>query len=187
LPRSRLFLAFIPDAALQNALIETQAKIQKDLSVYNVRWEDPSRFHMTIRFLGDVNADIIEPMINVLDRVKFSFDALKFRTDETGFFPDKRFPNVVYAGLKEAGKDAPDFIDSIDKILLTFGLTADKKFVPHITLGRFNKKKRKKLQNISPVELPGLKTDFEYYSLMKSTLKEGGSVYEEIYKFNFNK
>jgi len=187
LPKTRLFLALVPDNSIIVMLDSVQSELKEKLSGCNVRWENPLKFHMTLRFLGDVDDDKIELIINVLDRIKFGFEELRFRTFEIGFFPNKRFPNVVYAGFSERGKNSDVLIDSIDSTMLNFGILPDKRFVPHITVGRFNKKKRTKPGKIDVPNLPVAETSLSGFSLMKSTLQQGGSEYTEIYKFNFQK
>ncbi len=187
MPKSRLFLALVPEFDIKNMLTGAQDRLKVLLDAYYVRWEDPGKFHMTLRFLGDIDDNRIHPMGNVLDRIRFGFEELRFRTFEIGFFPNKKYPNVVYAGFKEQTSDSIELIGSIDSMMQNFGVKPDKRFVPHITLGRFDRSKRKKLEDKEMPVLPETEAVFESFSLMKSTLKQGGSEYSEIFKIYFFK
>ena len=187
MPKSRLFLALVPEPGIIDLLSSAQASLKALLDAYNIRWENPAKFHMTLRFLGDIEDGRIHPMGDVLDRIKFGFEELRFDTFEIGFFPNRKYPNVVYAGFEERSSNSAELIESIDSIMLNFGVKPDKKFVPHITLGRFDRSKRKKLEEPVMPALPNAEAVFESFSLMKSTLKQGGSEYTEIYKINFFK
>lgn len=187
MPKSRLFLALKPDTDIVDLLSITQSALKLTLGNHVLRWENPAKFHMTLRFLGEVDDDKTESLVNILDRLKFDFEELCFDTYEIGFFPNMRYPNVVYAGLTERGNSTVSLVNSIDTIMRSFGIKPDKKFVPHITLGRFDRSKRKKTENLVLPPLPKAEAVFESFSLMKSTLKQGGSEYTELYKFNFLK
>lgn len=187
MPGSRLFLALVPDKDIVDLLSTAQSALKLTLKDYALRWENPVKFHMTLRFLGDVEDHKTESLVNILDRIKFDFDELNFDTFEIGFFPNSRYPNVVYAGFKEQRSDSESMVESIDSIIKSFGIKPDKKFVPHITLGRFDRSKRKKSEGLVVPPLPKALAVFESFSLMKSTLKQGGSEYTELYKFNFQK
>lgn len=187
MPKSRLFLALVPDLNIVDLLTSAQTALKDVLSNYTIRWANPLKFHMTMRFLGDVEDEKINSLIDVLDRIKFDFEELKFGTFEIGFFPNRRYPNVVYAGFEERGAVSVSLINSIDSIMKNFGIMPDKKFVPHITLGRFDRSKRRKLGTIVTPDLPPAEVIFESFSLMKSTLQQGGSEYTELCKFNFLK
>ena len=161
--------------------------IVKKLDSYHIRWGEPDKFHLTLRFLGDFDEDKIEQLADTLDRLKFDFEYIEFESDKIDFFPNSRYPNVIYAGLKEKGNNSEQLVSFIDRIILNFGVKPDKRFVPHITLGRFPRDKRKKIDEEFSFPLKPEKIIFSSFSLMKSSLKPEGSVYEELYKFNFQK
>jgi 2'-5' RNA ligase len=175
---------------LQNKEIEClkqdQNKIKGILGNENIRWEDPDKYHLTLRFLGDTDAEKIEPLISTLERLKFDFETIEFYTDKIDFFPNRRFPNIIFAGLKEKGKNIETLVGFIDKIIFNFGIKPDKKFIPHITFGRFNRNKRRKIASDMVFELTPLNIQFNSFSLMQSKLLPTGSEYEEISTFNFN-
>lgn len=161
--------------------------IRKKLDSYPVRWGEPDKFHLTLRFLGDVDEEKISPLADTLDRLKFDFDYIEFESDKIDFFPNSRYPNVIYAGLIEKGNNSEQLVSFIDRIILNFGVKPEKRFVPHITLGRFSRDKRKKIETEFTFPLEPETITFSSFSLMKSSLKPEGSVYEELYKFNFQK
>jgi len=187
LPKFRLFISLNPESGDLVHLKDVFPEIKKDLESYPVKWIEPDKFHMTLRFLGDVEEQNIEPLACTLDRLKFDFELIEFSTDKIGFFPDSRYPNVIYAGLLEKGNSAEQLVSFIDRIILNFGVKPEKRFVPHITLGRFSRDKRKKIEPEFSFPLKPENVIFRSFSLMKSSLRPEGPVYEELYKFNFLK
>lgn len=183
----RAFLALNLHNSEKEILKADMEKVKIALNGYNVRWENPEKFHLTIRFLGDVDEEKINTLVSTLDRLKFDFEELEFTTSKTGFFPESKYPNVVFAGLKETGTNSEYLVSSIDSILKNFGIKPDKRFIPHITFGRFSRDKRKKMETLPELELEKQLIKFNSFSLMKSTLTPRGSIYEELFRINFAK
>lgn len=187
LGKIRAFLSLNLGKEEIRALRQDQAAIKHTLGSENIRWEDPDKYHLTLRFLGDIDEDIVEPLSDTLDRLKLEIDTIDFETEKIGFFPNRRFPNIMYAGLKEYENNSEALVSLIDKVIYNFEIIPDKKFIPHITFGRFSRKKRVKINASAEFSLSKIKIGFDSFSLMRSKLMPSGSEYEEISKFNFNK
>lgn len=88
-------------------------------------------FHITLKFLGDIQQDELEALKKRLSSVKFKPFSLK--TAQIGHFPHDRRPNVVWIGV-----ESPQLIElqrQIDGALA--GLyKSEHNFVPHITIAR---------------------------------------------------
>lgn len=184
--KQRLFLSFNPEEQFLSFLRKEQDDLKILLQDKLIRWEDPEKFHLTLRFLGDIDEEKTEPLIDTLSRLKFDFDKVKFIADKVDFFPNKRFPNIIFVSLNETGKNTETLVGFIDKIIYNFGVKPDKKFIPHITLGRFNRNKRQRIDSSFSGILKPAEIEFDSFCLMRSKLMAGGSEYEIISKFNFN-
>lgn len=187
LEKIRVFLSLNPSESEKELLEADQLKIRSLLKGANIRWEDPEKFHLTLRFLGDINADKIKRLSDTLDRLKFEFEEIEFETAGLGFFPDTKYPNVVFGGLKEAGSNSKTLVEFIDKIILNFGVKPDKRFIPHITFGRFSRKKRSKFDAGISFTLQHQTIIFKSFFLMQSILSPEGSAYKIINEFKFSK
>ena len=163
-----------------------QDDVKLALNDYKVKWENPDKFHLTLRFLGDINEDKIDELIFVLDRLKFDFELLKFTSGGVGFFPNEKYPNVVFVDLAEKGNNSDKLVEFIDRIILNFGVKPEKRFIPHITLGRFSRDKRAKIDKPINVKTEPFEITFDSFHLMKSNLGPKGSVYESLHEFKFN-
>lgn len=183
----RVFLSLNPSDSEIKLLKADQQQVRSMLTGANIRWDDPEKFHMTLRFLGDIDEDKIERLNETLDRLKFEFNEVEFETTEISFFPDTRYPNVVYAGLKESGSNTKTLVEFIDKVILNFGVKPEKRFIPHITFGRFSRKKRTKLESDVRYKLHYQKIIFNSFFLMQSRLTPEGSEYDILKEFNFLK
>ncbi|NOS86650.1 MAG: RNA 2',3'-cyclic phosphodiesterase, partial [Ignavibacteria bacterium] len=141
----RLFLSLNLKSTEIELLKKDQAAVKEKLGVEDIRWSDPEKFHLTLRFLGDIDEDKAPALAETLERLKFDFETIDFETENIGFFPESKYPNVIYAGLKENGNNSEVLVGFIDKIIYNFGVKPDKRFIPHITLGRFNSNNRRKI------------------------------------------
>ncbi len=181
----RTFVSLSLNEAVKGKLALIQQEVIKELSEYAVKWENFKKFHLTLRYLGDLNTTEVKDLMKELGKIKIDFDNIVYFSDSIGFFPDTKYPNVVFIDLAEKGNGSLKLVDEIDKVISGFGITPDKKFVPHVTLGRFKRDKRQKLETQLHTEVPKIEIVFENFSLMKSELKDTGSEYEEIKRFNF--
>ncbi len=132
----RLFTALeIPrDAALSLSLLRG--------GLPGARWIDVENYHLTLRFIGDVEGHVADDIANALDRVQRP--SFMMALAGVGAFGQKK-PHAVWAGATAS----PDLIalqGEIDRICHRLGVAADpRKFVPHVTLAR--------LRNSSPADV----------------------------------
>lgn len=185
LEKVRSFLSLNIDASLVDSLAIIQSRVKEALADYSIKWEKPDKFHMTMRFLGDMYRNSINELIKQLEFINFEFKSIEMYTSGIGFFPNRKFPNVVFVDLIEKENNTEKLVSNIDNVLNLFGIKPDKKFVPHITLGRFRRENKKRLYEDFNVEVDKIPVIFDSYYLMKSELTPKGSVYSVIKKFNF--
>ena len=60
-----------------------------------VRWTTREQFHLTLRFLGNVEDQKLEPLTAALQIACRECGALQLRAEKIGFFPNPRSPRVV--------------------------------------------------------------------------------------------
>ncbi|HEY3249962.1 MAG TPA: RNA 2',3'-cyclic phosphodiesterase [Ignavibacteria bacterium] len=182
----RCFLALNIESSIQAKLKLIQDDVRKLLNNYNVKWENHEKFHLTLRFLGGVNENVLDEIAKKIKLLKFEFENIVMHTKGIGFFPNQKRPNVVFIDLTEEGNHSEQIVSEIDKALDKFGFKPDKKFAPHITIGRFRRENRVKINKEINVKVDPIEIDFDSFYLMKSVLKPKGSVYEVIKRFKFN-
>ncbi|KAA0969709.1 RNA 2',3'-cyclic phosphodiesterase [Aureimonas fodinaquatilis] len=99
----------------------------------SARWIDPENYHLTLRFIGDVDSRTADELVAVLDRIRQPAFQLELRGVDA--FGSKK-PHSVYAGVNANG--ALDMLQAdIDKACRRVGLPPDtRRFTPHVTLAR---------------------------------------------------
>ncbi|MBN9076333.1 MAG: 2'-5' RNA ligase [Rhizobiales bacterium 65-79] len=132
----RLFTALeIPrDAALSLSLLRG--------GLPGARWVDVENYHLTLRFIGDVEGHVADEIANALDRVRRR--SFQLTLSGVGAFGSKK-PHALWAGVT-ASPDLNALQAEIERICQRLGLPADaRKFMPHVTIAR--------LRNVNPAEV----------------------------------
>lgn len=102
--------------------------------VPGARWMRPDNFHLTLRFLGDVDGATADDVAGELSRIRCQeFD---IRVRGVGGFGDRRRTRVLWAGI--AGSPGLGRLQSkVELALQRAGLEPEhRKFHPHVTLAR---------------------------------------------------
>ena len=106
------------------------------------RWIDVENYHITLRFIGDVEGHVADEVADALDRVRRSSFSLTL--SGVGAFGGKK-PHSIWAGVA-ASPDLHALQGEIERICQRLGLPSDpRKFMPHVTLAR--------LRNASPLDV----------------------------------
>lgn len=104
--------------------------------VPGARWVNPDQFHLTLRFIGEVDNRKARAIYEELAGITMpSFNLELFGV---GTFGDKRKANSLWAGVRP-NPSLNRLQEKIDNAMLRVGLPPDRrKFAPHVTLARLN-------------------------------------------------
>lgn len=99
----------------------------------SARWIEPENYHLTLRFIGDIEARLADEIVAALDRVSRAPFPVTLRG--LGAFGGKK-PHSVHADV-EPSRPLDLLQGEIDRILQRLGVPADpRRFTPHVTLAR---------------------------------------------------
>jgi len=124
----RLFVAIdLPDDIKQ-----TLAALGHGLP--GVRWLKPEHLHLTLRFIGEADAELFTAIREGLTGQDFAH--FSCRLQGVGSFPPRGKPKVIWTGV-DAEAALSRLQHEIEAGLRRLGVTPEeRKFVPHITLAR---------------------------------------------------
>lgn len=171
----RLFIA-IDFNELKDYFVNLQ-----DLLPRNAKLSLTKTFHITLKFLGEVQPDKADKTINILKNIKSEpFSAF---TDSIGIFPTENYIRVVWVGLKPEDRIL-ELQNRIDESLKSL-FKKEKDFKAHITLARVKYPEDKKsfLQQLKNIKVENKKILIKDFRLIKSTLTPKGPVYEDLEVF----
>ncbi|MDV3252305.1 RNA 2',3'-cyclic phosphodiesterase [Devosia sp. BK] len=98
------------------------------------RWIDPDNYHITLRFIGDVDNQTAN---DAADNLDYLSESLRFpiRLTHLGTFGGDK-PRALYVGV-EPSEALSRLQSAQERMLQRAGLPAEgRKFVPHVTLAR---------------------------------------------------
>ena len=97
------------------------------------RWIDVENYHITLRFIGDVDGRTADEIVERLDRI--DRPEFQLRLEGIGSFGSKK-PHSIWAGVSPS-PEMNALQGEIERICQRIGLPPDpRKFTPHVTLAR---------------------------------------------------
>jgi 2'-5' RNA ligase len=179
----RLFVALEIPEDVRAAIAALAAKLRAVCP--SARWVGLEGAHVALKFIGEVPAEKVEPIQVALRTVPFPA-ALKIFFRGTGFFPNERRPQVLWAGI-ETSPELRALATAVETSLEPLGIRRERReFSPHVTFGRF--KSAKKLDGLraaiaadSPFDF-GQSTATEFH-LYQSILNPAGAEYTRLASF----
>jgi len=128
-PTERLFVAL----ALPDWLRDELTGLSEPLRA--VAWTRPAQLHLTLRFLGDTQTNLIERIEESLASIRV--ESFILPVEGAGGFPPKGSPKVIWVGVGSGHPHLFQLRQRLDDALLAAGIDLDvRHFQPHITLAR---------------------------------------------------
>lgn len=179
--RIRSFVAIdlaAPVLAAVGALQKKMAATQAD-----VRWVRASGMHMTLKFLGSVDAARLDAVHAALAAVVSGHPVLHVRVRGVGAFPSFRRPRVLWVGLIAEG--LVELAHAADAALAKLGFEPEKRaFTAHVTLGRVNSLRdwpRLETAMTQHLDDDFGASDVDAVTIYRSTLRRDGAVYTPLW------
>jgi 2'-5' RNA ligase len=177
----RSFVAVDLDAQVRHAV----SALQRELARMNadVRWVRAEGMHVSLKFLGSVEAPRLERVHDTLAAVVAAQRVLHVRTRGLGAFPGWRRPRVVWVGLH--GDGLVELAQCVEAALTPLGFEREQRpFTPHLTLGRVNSTRGwARLEEVCKAHLDDDfgESDIGAVTIYQSTLQRGGSLYTPLW------
>lgn len=167
----------IPDSIKQR--IE---RLQEDLRPIKaqVSWTKPANIHLTLKFLGNVEAPRIDRVHKAVERAAAGIGPFDVEVEGAGCFPSARNPRVLWIGLSRIPEALKQLSARIEDELAREAFPAEKrKFSPHLTIGRVREPRNAGIVAEALIASGFASEAFEATEVivMRSDLKPTGSIY----------
>ena len=130
----RAFIAIEIDPQLVRQISAVVTDLKPRIA--GIRWVPQANFHLTLKFLGDIEENKIEPIARALELALRPFPRFTINAKDLGVFPDLKRPHVLWIGLE--GKKLLELASKVETALNPLGFGPEKKrFKPHLTVGRW--------------------------------------------------
>jgi 2'-5' RNA ligase len=153
-----------------------------------VRWVKPEGIHLTLKFIGNISPERLEPIETQLVAAVPEPPGIQLRLGRAGSFADRRAPRVLWAGIETP--QLPRLLqlaESIETWLAAAGVPRERRpFAPHLTLARLpddvrDEQKRRIAEVTRGVEGESVAPfTVDHVSLMRSHIGPGGARYERV-------
>ncbi len=138
--QKRLFTAISLPEEIKKRLFRFVSKEYRDLPV---KWVRQENFHITLNFLGYVQIEKIPEICESIRKVSESEDSFELEFTEVRIGPNPQKKKMIWA-TGEKSKELSELKYRLDKTLGLF-IREKREFKPHITLGRIQREKWKKI------------------------------------------
>jgi 2'-5' RNA ligase len=195
----RAFLAVELSQELRAGLTTIQEELKRKIETgmsrnTRISWVQPSSIHLTVKFLGDMDEQALDPLLVAVTHAIGNQPAVNVPLDRLGAFPRPQSPRVLWAGPSEnweRGAEARRMMEIhgvIEQACEGVGFVRETKvFSPHLTLARIRLGERYVGIALTqsgvldrPVSVGSLAV--ESVVLMKSELRPTGSVYTKLWE-----
>lgn len=149
----------------------------------DIRWAALNQFHLTLKFLGNIDATDIVPISRLLQTVVRDFKPIELGFSGVGVFPDREHPKTIWLGVREGLEELTQLQAAIeDALKKELGFSKERrKFSPHITLGRVEQSTPELVALLPELENhEGDVVDVDEVALFSSHLGPKGPTYEVL-------
>jgi 2'-5' RNA ligase len=177
----RLFISLNIPGDIKNKIVDLRNSVIVNKS--NYKWEKEDKLHLTLKFIGDVEENLIE---KIIDKISFLKEEKHFECELTGFgvFYQRKIPKILWAGIN-INPDPSGIILNLNYELEQLNIPKEEKpFRPHLTILRLKGFEGEDFINaFKNYKFNSLNFISNEISLRESKLLRSGSVYNEINKF----
>jgi 2'-5' RNA ligase len=149
-----------------------------------VAWVRPENFHITVKFLGEVEPSVVDALKALGAQVAEKFPKSEIVFDTVGAFPAPHRPRVIWIGSHQAPQAIFDLQKYLERELTKMGFEAERHFAPHVTIGRVKDEHMVRVGHLA--QLISRRAPFECraqitnLTLMESQLSPSGAIYTPV-------
>src|SRR5262245_35001404 len=140
------------------------------------RWVDPENYHITLRFIGNIDDATARDVASLLGRVRRR--SFELRVDELKSFGGRK-PRAVVAALAPS-QEVVELQAEHERLMQRVGLEPDgRKYLPHVTLARLRDSSSRQVADYLAVRAPLRSPPFQIsrFVLFSSRTSAGGGPY----------
>jgi 2'-5' RNA ligase len=182
----RLFVAISLPDSIKDEIEKAQRQLRASFPNKLVRWTKREQFHLTLKFLGNVRESRVSELIPALREECVRFSELQLRAERIGFFPDSRFPRVLWVGVRDEKSLLAPLQSAVEKAVKSFTEERpEKSFTGHVTLARLSRIQRREAEELAKM-ISAMSQQFfgewaaNKVELIRSELLSSGSRYTTL-------
>lgn len=185
----RLFVSLPVPHHVQEAVEHAQERLRRSLPPDLARWTKREQFHLTLRFLGNVQSVGVEDLQASLRNACLSFQPLNLQAVGLGSFPETRFPRILWVGLHDGTNQISSLYEAVQNATNAFtSEPVEREFSAHITIARIKQIHRPEAERLKQVLAEFRQRVFGEWiggevHLMRSQLSSAGAQHTVLDRF----
>jgi len=174
----RAFIAIDLDDPSRRAAAEVARALREGPGGDRVRWVRPENLHVTLRFLGDIEAARVPSLARALREALAGLCRFQMQLGRVGVFPSARRPRVVVVDVAPQ-EPLEQLAEAVERAVVESGLEPERRrFRPHLTLGRASGRSLPPVT--APVTACGESLLVDEIVLFRSELKRSGAIHTPL-------
>jgi len=160
--------------------VEIPAEVGQSLALLRgglpgARWVEPENYHLTLRFIGDIDEALAEEVADLLGKVERP--AFDLRIEGLESFGGNK-PRAVVAAVPSVVQ-LVELQAEHERIMQRVGLQPDRKYKPHVTLARLRDTSSRQVADFLSTRQPFRSSSFPVsrFVLYSSRASVGGAPY----------
>jgi 2'-5' RNA ligase len=178
----RTFFAVELSQKIAAGLRMIQGRLKERIS--GVRWVRPEGIHLTLKFLGEVDADRIDGIAGKAEEAVHAGGPFTIVIRGCGVFPNARNPRVIWIGIDDPSGELKKLQARVEEGMEELGFMREGRvFAPHLTLARLSSGRGKGAiaQALDAIKESNLGTmEVREICLFRSHLKPTGAEYTKL-------
>ena len=132
----RAFLAIVPPRVVRDAVELVRDPLRE--AAPGGRWVHPSLWHLTLKFLGDVEDELVPAVADLASEVAKRFEAFRIGLGGLGVYPNLERPRTLWVGSTQGAEQFEALASALDGGLDGLGFQPEDEAIhPHLTIARF--------------------------------------------------
>lgn len=147
----RAFIAINLPQAVKTELETFQRKLKSRIPADWIKWTAPEQIHLTLRFLGNINAGAVPQLESVLRDVCARVQPFELAAENFSSFPEGTRPRVLWVGVSGQLETLNQLAQAIIRSTASWGESEDRQFQAHLTIGRVKTKTQTDLRKLAEI------------------------------------
>ncbi len=166
-------------------------RIQAELRLKGMKasWTKPGSLHLTLKFLGNLPSNEIEPIQAAMVKTVDPFSRFELSLGRLGVFPDVKAPRILWAGVDGGTDTLEKLFKTLEIHIRALGWKKERqRFLPHITLGRIRKPifPSRMINLLKDRQIGSHLFEVQGITLFKSELTPSGAIHTPLFQAGIN-
>ena len=177
----RTFIAVELTDSVREQIARLEQPLRKEGT--KVKWVKPENLHLTLKFLGNVQAVRIDDVVEATQEAVQGIEPFILSFSGLGLFPNLKRARVIWIGIEQRADSLGRIQRELEERLFQRGFAREERgFSPHLTIGRVKSQRGigGLVSKLDKTEFESEKIRVDQVVVMRSDLRPTGAVYTPL-------